>query len=191
MELFSIFIGAFLVQNIILSLFTGMCPFIGVSKKASSALGMGLAVIFVITLSATLIWPLYTFVLVPNNIEFMRTIVFILLIATVVQFVEMFMKKYMKSLYKSLGIYLPLITTNCAVLGAVIFNVNRNLDFGGAVANAFGISAGFALVIYLFSTMRERIDTNTVPRGFKGVPIALVTAAIMAMAFAGFAGLGS
>ena len=191
MDLFSIFLGAFLVQNIILAMFTGMCPFIGVSKKSSSALGMGLAVVFVITLSATLIWPLYNLVLVPNNIAFMRTIAFILLIATVVQFVEMFMKKYMKSLYKSLGIYLPLITTNCAVLGAVIFNANDGHPFVPAVVNAFGISSGFALVIYLFSTMRERIDTNTVPRGFKGVPIALVTAAIMAMAFAGFAGLGS
>ena len=189
MELFSILIGSILVSNVILARFLGICPFIGVSKKPSSALGMGFAVIFVLVLSSALIWPLYEFILLPNDIGFMRTIVFILLIAAVVQFVEMFIKKFIPPLYKSLGIFLPLLTTNCAILGAILFSANQNLDFISSIVNTFGTSVGFTLVIYLFATMRERIDSNNVPRGFRGAPIALITAAIIAMAFSGFAGL--
>jgi len=191
MELFSILIGSILVSNVILAMFLGICPFIGVSKKPSSAIGMGLAVIFVLTLSSILIWPLYEFVLIPRGIGFMRTIVFILLIASLVQFVEMFLKKFIPPLYKSLGIFLPLLTTNCAILGTVIFNANHRLDFVSSLTNSIGVAVGFTLVMYLFATMRERIDTNNVPRGFRGAPIALITAAIIAMAFAGFAGLAS
>ena len=189
MELFSILIGSILVSNVILSMFLGICPFIGVSKKPSSAIGMGFAVIFVLTLSSAVVWPLYEFVLVPHEITFMRTIVFILLIASLVQFVEMFLKKFVPSLYKSLGVFLPLLTTNCAILGTVIFNSNHGLSFIDSIFNSIGVAVGFTLVIYLFSTMRERIDANNVPRGFRGAPIALITAALIAMAFAGFAGL--
>jgi len=190
MELFNIFIGATLVSNIILANFLGICSFVGVSKKSSSALGMGMAVVFVITASSIVTWPIYHFVLTPFELTFMRTIVFILIIATLVQFVEMFMKKNMVSLYKSLGVYLPLITVNCAVLGAALLNIDRNLTFFETVANGLGISVGYALVIYIFSTNRERLELATTPRGFKGVPIALITAAVMAMAFVGFFGLG-
>jgi len=190
MELFNIFIGALLVSNIILANFLGICSFVGVSKKSSSALGMGMAVVFVITAASMATWPVYHFVLTPFDLTFMRTIVFILIIATLVQFVEMFMKKNMVSLYKSLGVYLPLITVNCAVLGAALLNIDRDLTFWGTVANGLGISLGYCLVIYIFSTIRERLDLATTPRGFKGIPIALVTASLMAMAFVGFFGLG-
>ena len=190
MELFNIFIGALLVSNIILANFLGICSFVGVSKKSSSALGMGMAVVFVITASSMLTWPVYHFILSPFELQFMRTIAFILVIATLVQFVEMFMKKNMQKLYKSLGVYLPLITVNCAVLGAALLNIDRQLGFFETVANALGISLGYTLVIYIFSTIRERLELATTPRGFKGVPIALITASIMAMAFVGFFGLG-
>ena len=190
MELFSIFIGATLVANILLAQFLGICSFIGVSKKSESALGMGAAVVFVITTSSTVTWLIFHFILAANNLEFMRTIVFILVIASLVQFVEMVMKKYMVGLYKALGVYLPLITTNCAVLGAALLNIDRALGFVPTIVSGFGISFGYALVIFLFSTIRERLELSNTPAGFKGVPIALVTASIMAMAFFGFAGLG-
>ena len=190
MELFNIFIGSMLISNVILSNFLGICPFIGVSKKSSSAIGMGLAVVFVIILSSAITWAIDVYVLRANGLIYLRTIVFILVIATLVQFLEMFMKKYMVSLYKSLGVYLPLITTNCAVLGAALLNVEQDLNFLGTIANAAGISLGFAVVIFIFSTMRERLDLANVPRGFKGAPIALVMAALMGVAFVSFVGMG-
>ncbi|MCL1936437.1 MAG: RnfABCDGE type electron transport complex subunit A [Defluviitaleaceae bacterium] len=190
MHLFSLFIGATLVTNIILSSFLGLCSFIGVSKKSSAAIGMGGAVLVVITLSSAITWLVFNFILVPFEIEFMRTIVFILLIASLVQFVEMVMKKHMVSLYKALGVYLPLITTNCAVLGAALMNIDRGFDFATTMVNALGISVGFFIVIYLFSTIRERLDLAKTPEGFKGAPIALITASLMAMGFFGFLGLG-
>jgi len=167
MHLFSLFIGSTLVTNIILSSFLGICPFIGVSKKSSSAIGMGSAVVVVITLSSAITWLIFRFILVPFELEFMRTIVFILLIASLVQFVEMVMKKYMVSLYKSLGVYLPLITTNCAVLGAALMNVDRGFDFISTIVNALGVSIGFMIVIYLFSTIRERLDLAKTPEVLK------------------------
>ena len=190
MELLGIFIGATLVANILLAQFLGICSFVGVSKKSSSAIGMGGAVVFVITISSAATWLIYHFVLVPYSLEFMRTIVFILVIASLVQFVEMFMKKYMEGLYKALGVYLPLITTNCAVLGAALINIDRTLGFAQTIVNGFGISVGYALVIFIFSTIRERLELANTRAGFKGVPIALVSASIMAMAFFGFSGLG-
>lgn len=191
MDLFAIFISATLVSNILLAQFLGICPFIGVSKKSSSAIGMGSAVIFVITLSSSITWLIFHFVLVPFNLEFMRTIAFILLIASLVQFVEMVMKKYMVGLYKSLGVYLPLITTNCAVLGSALISVDRGLNFVGTLANSFGISLGFAIVIFIFSTIRERLELATTPKGFQGAPVALIVASIMAMGFFGFLGVGA
>jgi len=189
-EFFAIFIGAVLVQNIVLVSFLGICPLLGVSKKTNAALAMGLAVAFVTITSSAITWGIYYGVLVPFELEFMRTIVFILLIATLVQFVEMVMKKHMTTLYKTLGVYLPLITTNCAVLGASLLNISRGLGFGAAMVNSLGISVGFLLVIYIFATLRERLLAADVPIGFKGVPIALITVALMSMAFIGFVGIG-
>lgn len=189
MEYLGLFIGATLITNIILSSFLGLCSFIGISNKSSSAIGMGGAVIFVIVVSSSLTWLIFEYILVPFGIEFMRTIVFILLIASIVQFVEMIMKKYMVSLYKTLGVYLPLIATNCAVLGAAIMGIDRGHNFIGNVVNAAGTSVGFAIVIFIFSTIRERLVHSTTPRGFKGAPVALVTASIMALAFFGFLGM--
>lgn len=189
MELFALFIGSTLVANIILSQFLGICSFIGVSKKSSSAIGMGGAVIFVIVLSTIVTWVIDTFILLPNNLVFMRTLTFILVIASLVQFVEMVMKKYMPPLYKSLGVFLPLITTNCAVLAVALLSVERNMDFVTSVVYAFSISLGYAIVIYLFSTIRVRLDLATTPEGFKGAPIALITATMMALGFFGFLGL--
>ena len=191
MELFGLLIGSMLVSNVILANFLGICPFIGVSKKSSAAIGMGAAVIFVILLSSTATWAIYHYILVPFDLQFMRTIVFIMFIAAVVQFLEMYMKKFMVGLYKSLGVFLPLITTNCAVLGAALINIDSDFGFVQMLVNATGTSVGFALVIYLFSTLRERLDNANVPRGFKGAPIALIVAALMGVAFIGFGGIGS
>lgn len=188
-SLFGIFIGAVLVQNIILSKFLGICPFLGVSKKSSSAIGMGFAVTFVTMVASIVTWFLYYYVLVPYNITYMRTISFILVIASLVQFVEMVIKKFSPALYKALGVFLPLITTNCAVLGAALLNIDRELSLLETVVNALGISVGFTLVIFVFSTLRERLELANVPKGFRGNPIALITAALMAMSFLGFAGL--
>ena len=176
-------INAMLVQNTILSKFLGICPFLGVSKKPSSSVGMGFAVLFVITLSTIICWPIYQYILVPAGIPFMDTIVFILVIASLVQICGLFIKKFSPGLYKSLGIYLPLITTNCAVLGTV--QLNNALSFGMSVANALGTSLGFLLVIFVFSCIRTRLDSSNVPNAFKGLPIALITASIMALGFVG------
>ena len=189
MEVLSWILSAILIQNVILSRFLGTCPFLGVSKTKDSALGMGLAVTFVITISACVSWLLYNYVLVPFELTYMKTIVFILVIASLVQIIEMFIKKFSPSLYRSLGIYLPLITTNCAVLGVAQGNTDQALSFGASMANAIGTGLGFALVIFIFSTIRYRLDASDTPKAFKGIPIALVTAAIMAMAFLGLSGM--
>ena len=182
-EIISLAIGAILVNNVLLSQFLGICSFVGVSKKRSSALGMGLAVLFVLVLSSVVTWALY-------NLVFLSTIVFILVIATLVQFVEMVIKKYIPSLYKVLGIYLPLITTNCAILGvANAVNVQQNYDLLTTLVYSVSIGLGYILVMYIFSGIRERIEIAPIPKPFKGVAIALIIAGFMAMAMAGFAGI--
>lgn len=182
-------INAMIINNVTLSRFYGICPFLGVSKKSSSALGMGVAVVAVIFVAALVCWPIYNFILVPAGIPFMDTITYILVIASLVQLIEMIIKKYSPALYKSLGVYLPLITTNCAVLGVAQGNTDQALSFGDSMANALGTGLGFAVVIFIFSTIRYRLDSSNTPKAFKGIPIALITAALMAMAFLGLSGL--
>ena len=184
-------ISSMLIDNVVLSRFYGICPFLGVSRKVKSSLGMGLAVVFVIVLATLICWPLYNYVLVPAKIPFMDTVAYILVIASLVQLVGLFIKKYSPSLYKSLGIYIPLITTNCAVLGVVQGNTDQGLNFLNSLANGIGTSVGFLLIIVVFSCIRVRLETNNVPKAFKGLPIALIVAAIMAIAFIGLQGLFS
>lgn len=189
-EIISLAIGAILVNNVLLSQFLGICSFVGVSKKRSSALGMGIAVLFVLILSSLVTWLLYNYVLIPFKVTFLSTIVFILVIATLVQFVEMVIKKYIPGLYKVLGIYLPLITTNCAILGVANFvNVGQSYDLVQTLVYAISIGLGYILVMYIFSGIRERIEIAPIPKPFKGVAIALIIAGFMAMAFAGFGGI--
>ena len=183
--------SSMLVDNVVLSRFYGICPFLGVSRKVKSSLGMGIAVVFVIVLATLICWPLYNFVLAPAKIKFMDTVAYILVIASLVQLVGLFIKKYSPSLYKSLGIYLPLITTNCAVLGVVQANTDQGLTFLSSLANGIGTSAGFLIIIVTFSCIRVRLDSNNVPKAFKGLPIALIVAAIMAIALMGLQGLFS
>ena len=180
-------INGMLVDNVILSRFYGICPFLGVSKKSNSALGMGLAVTFVICLATLITWPLYHFVLVKAKIPYMDTITFILVIASLVQFLEMFIKKYSPSLYKQLGVYLPLITTNCAVLG--IATIVSNYTFIKSLIVSFASGLGFLFIIYIFSTIREKLDNDYIPKNFKGIPIAFITASIMAMIIFRFSGV--
>ena len=184
-------ISSMLIDNVVLSRFYGICPFLGVSRKVKSSLGMGIAVVFVIVLATVICWPLYKFVLVPAGIPFMDTVAYILIIASLVQLVGLFIKKFSPSLYKSLGIYLPLITTNCAVLGVVQGNTDQGLTFLNSLANGVGTSVGFLLIIVVFSCIRARLETANVPKAFKGLPIALIVAAIMAIAFMGLQGLFS
>ena len=184
-------ISSMLIDNVVLSRFYGICPFLGVSKKVKSALGMGLAVVFVILFATIICWPLYKYVLEPARVEFLDTVTYILVIASLVQLVGLFIKKYSPSLYKSLGIYLPLITTNCAVLGVAQSNTDQGLSFLNALANGIGTSIGFLLIIVVFSAIRVRLETANTPKAFKGLPIALITAAIMALAFMGLQGLFS
>ena len=189
-EIISLAIGAILVNNVLLSQFLGICSFVGVSKKKSSALGMGVAVLFVLILSSLVTWLLYNYVLVPFKVTFLSTIVFILVIATLVQFVEMVIKKYLPGLYKVLGIYLPLITTNCAILGVANFvNVGQNYDLVQTLVYAISIGLGYILVMFIFSGIREKIEIAPIPKPFKGVAIAFIIAGFMAMAFAGFSGI--
>ncbi len=180
--------NAMLINNAVLSKTIGLCPFLGVSKKTSAALGMGVAVIAVIVVASLVCWPIYE-LLKLAGITFMDTITYILVIASLVQLIEMIIKKFSPSLYKSLGVYLPLITTNCAVLGVVQGNTDSKLSFADSMASALGTAMGFALVIFVFSTIRYRLDSANVPKAFKGIPIALATAALMAMAFLGLTGL--
>ena len=197
MELIAIAFGAIFVNNVVLQQFYGLCPFLGVSTKKSSALSMGMAVTFVITLSSIIAFLIYDLVLVPNEITYLSTIVFILVIASFVQLVEMFIKRFSSSLYSALGVYLPLITTNCAVLGVAIdttVNSQKVLNsatpaFGEVTIYALGISLGYALVIFLFSAIREEMDAYPIKKNWQGIPIALITAFIMAMIFVGFGGI--
>lgn len=188
-ELVIIALGSALVNNVVLSQFLGLCPFLGVSKKTNTAAGMGTAVIFVITLASFVAAVIYKFVLDPLGLDYLKTIVFILVIAALVQFVEMFLKKFMPSLYEALGVYLPLITTNCAVLGVALNNVQDSYGILESVVNGFATAAGFTIAIVILSGIREKIEYNDIPAPFKGMPIVLVTAGLMAIAFCGFAGL--
>ncbi len=188
-NLITIAFSAFIVQNIILTQFLGICPFLGVSKKRSSALGMGFAVLFVMLISSMVTYVLYYYVLESLQIEYMRTIVFILVIASLVQMVETFIKKISPALYKALGIYLPLITTNCAVLGVAILNISKEYNFVQMIVYTTFIGLGFMFVMYIFSMMREKLDFAPVPKAFKGAPIALIIAAILAMIFSRFGGI--
>ena len=180
---------AILVENFVLVQFYGICPFLGVSKKTNTAFGMGMAVTFVMVLAAALTYLVYHFILVPLNVEYLQTLSFILLIAALVQFVEMFVAKTVPALYNSLGIYLPLITTNCAVLGVTLLNIERGYNFVGSVWYAFTAALGFTLAICLFAGVRERLETADIPKHLQGFPIALITAGLIAMAFLGFQGL--
>ena len=190
-ELLIIGISAAIVNNVVLSQFLGLCPFFGVSKKIETAAGMGGAVIFVITLSSFVTSLIYKYILAnPHvNMQFLQTIVFILVIAALVQFVEMFLKKSMPALYQSLGVYLPLITTNCAVLGVALTNVQKAYNFIQSVVNGIGISVGFLIAIVLLAGIREKIEHNDVPHAFQGSPIVLITASLMSIALFGFSGM--
>ena len=188
-ELLLIAIGSALVNNVVLSQFLGLCPFLGVSKKTETAAGMGAAVIFVIVIATACTSLIYDFVLVKLGIEYLQTIVFILVIAALVQFVEMFLKKNMVSLYDALGVYLPLITTNCAVLGVALTNVQKSYNFIESVVNGIGISVGFTIAIVLMAGIREKIEYNNIPVAFKGSAIVLVISGLMAIAFFGFSGV--
>lgn len=193
-ELLLIAIGSALVNNVVLSQFLGLCPFLGVSKKVETAGGMGAAVIFVITIASAVTSLIYNFILSPEgllglDLTYLQTIVFILVIAALVQFVEMFLKKAMPPLYEALGVYLPLITTNCAVLGVALTNVTKEYGFVESVVNGVGTSVGFTIAIVLLAGVRERIEGNDVPHSFQGSPIVLITAGLMAIAFFGFSGL--
>lgn len=188
-NLLIILISSSLVSNVVLSQFLGLCPFLGVSKKTNTAAGMGAALIFVITLSSAIAGVIYKFLLVPFHLEYLQTIVFILVIAALVQFVEMFLKKYMKSLYKALGVYLPLITTNCAVLGVAITNVQKEYGILASTVNGFATAFGFLIAIVILAGLREKMAYNDVPESFQGMPHVLLTAGLMAIAFCGFSGL--
>lgn len=188
-DLLVILISSSLVSNVVLSQFLGLCPFLGVSKKIDTAAGMGGAVIFVITLSSAVTGCIYHYLLVPLNMEYMQTIVFILVIAALVQFVEMFLKKYVESLYKALGVYLPLITTNCAVLGVALTNVQKEYGIIAGTVNGFATALGFTIAIIILAGIREKTQYNDFPESVKGMPMVLITAGLMAIAFCGFAGL--
>ena len=189
-EILSLAVASILVNNYILVQFLGCCSFFGVSKKTDTAIGMGMAVVFVMALASAVSWAVQYFILEPLNLQYMQTIAFILVIATLVQFVEMFMKKSMPALYSALGIFLPLITTNCAVLGAAISNIDNSYSFIGSMVYGVGSGLGYTLAIVLFSSIRERLDaTSKCPKCFEGFPIALVSAALLAMSFMGFSGL--
>ena len=188
-ELLLIAIGSALVNNVVLSQFLGLCPFLGVSNKVETSAGMGAAVIFVITIASAVTSLVYTGILVNLHLEYLQTIVFILVIAALVQFVEMFLKKSMPSLYEALGVYLPLITTNCAVLGVALTNVTKSYNFVQSVVNGIGISVGFTIAIVMLAGVREKIEHNDVPYSFQGSPIVLITSGLMAIAFFGFSGL--
>ena len=188
-ELFMIGVGAALINNVVLSQFLGICAFLGVSRKTGTAAGMGAAVIFVITLSSLITGILYRCVLVPLHVEYLQTIVFILIIAALVQFVEMALKKYSHALYEALGVYLPLITTNCAVLGVALINVQKNYNILEGVVYGLATAIGVFIAIVLMAGIREKIEDNDIPESFKGTPIVLLTACLMAIAFFGFSGL--
>ena len=185
--LFSVSLGAILVNNFIFAQFLGICPFMGVSKKVDTALGMGVAVIFVMGVASAVCWPINNYILIPNKLVFMQTVTYILVIASLVQFVEMFLQKAVPTLYQALGVYLPLITTNCAVLGVVLQNTQNSYDFITSVVYGITGGIGFLIAIVLFASVRERLDvTMECPKAFEGFPIALITAGLLALAFMGF-----
>ncbi|MCT4543884.1 MAG: electron transport complex subunit RsxA [Vallitalea sp.] len=189
MELLLLFIGAILVNNVVLTRFLGICPFLGVSKKVETSFGMGLAVTFVMTLASIISYLVYKYILVRFNITYLYTIAFILVIASLVQLVEMIIQKSSPSLYQALGVYLPLITTNCAVLGVAVINMQKKYTLVQSIINGFGTAVGFTLAIVILAGIRERIEYNDIPKPFKGYPIVLITAGLMAIAFLGFSGL--
>ena len=188
-ELLVILVGSSLVSNVVLSQFLGLCPFLGVSKKTNPAAGMGVAVIFVITLASAVAGLMYRFILQPLHIEYLQTICFILVIAALVQFVEMFLRKAMPALYEALGVYLPLITTNCAVLGVALTNVQKEYGILTGIVNGFATAVGFTVAIVILAGLREKMEHNDIPESFKGMPAVLLTAGLMAIAFCGFSGL--
>lgn len=187
-EFLIIMVSVVLVNNYVLAQFLGICPFLGVSKKLDSAVGMSLAVIFVMALASAVTWPVNKYILVPNY-EYLQTIVFILIIAALVQLVEIILKKYVPPLHRSLGVYLPLITTNCAVLGVALLNIENDYSFAEAVINGAGAGVGFLLAMVLFAGVRQRMESARVPKSFEGIPITLVAASILAVAFMGFSGV--
>ena len=187
--LLAISLGAILTNNFIFSQFLGICPFMGVSKKVDTALGMGMAVIFVMGVASAVCWPINKYLLVANGLDFMQTVTYILVIASLVQFVEMFLQKAMPSLYQALGVYLPLITTNCAVLGVVLQNTQNNYSFIESLVYGITGGIGFLIAIVLFASVRERLEFSECPKSFEGFPIALVTAGLIALSFMGFSGL--
>ena len=188
-SLFAILIGGLLVNNFVLSQFLGICPFLGVSKKLNSAVGMSLAVIFVMVMATAATWPIYTYCLEPNGLSYLQTIVFILIIAALVQLVEIALRRFVPPLYNSLGIYLPLITTNCAVLGVTILSIDSGYDFVQSLVNAVGAGLGFLLAMVMFAGVRERLESADIPHGLKGLPSTLVAASLVSLSFLGFQGL--
>ena len=188
-ELFSILLTAILTQNFVLAKFLGICPFLGVSKKLNTAVGMSAAVIFVMALSTAVTYPINKFLLVKNDLEYLQTIVFILVIAALVQLVEIILKKYMPPLYNALGIYLPLITTNCAVLGVVILNVDEGYNFAQSMFSSVGAGLGFMLAMVMFAGVRERLESCDIPKFMQGLPITLVAASLVSVSFLGFTGI--
>ena len=188
-ELILILIGSALVNNVVLSQFLGLCPFLGVSKKTKTAASMGAAVIFVIMIASAVTYAVHYMVLVPLGMEYMQTIVFILVIAALVQMIEMMLKKVSPAIYSALGVYLPLITTNCAVLGVAISNIQNGSTFAESMMNSLGTSVGFLIAIVIMAGIRERLEGNDIPKAFQGMPIVLITAGLMAIAFCGFAGI--
>ncbi len=195
MELFKnmmfILLTSSIVENVVLAKFLGCCPFLGVSKKLDSAVGMSSAVIFVMLMATAVTWPIYTYMLEPNSLGYLQTIVFILVIAALVQLVEFMMKKYMKPLYRALGVYLPLITTNCAVLGVTLLNLENHYNFGESMVNALGTGLGFMIAMVLFAGVRGKMESNEVPKSFQGIPITLIAASIVSMSFMGFANVAN
>lgn len=189
MKLASIFFGMILVNNYVLVKFLGICPFLGVSKKLDSAVGMSAAVVFVMLLATSVTWPLYTYILVPNGMEYLQTITFILVIAVLVQLLETLMKKFMPPLYKALGIYLPLITTNCTILGVTILNLDNGYNYAESLVCAVGAGLGFMLAMVLFSGVRKRIEDAKPPKVMEGLPITLVAASIVSCSFMSFGGI--
>jgi electron transport complex protein RnfA len=185
----AILLSSIFIDNFILSKFLGICSFLGVSNKTSSALGMSGSVVFVMTLSSAVVWPIYNYILLPNDMGYLKIVTFILVIAVLVQCVEIVLKRFLPFLYSALGVYLPLITTNCAVLGAVLLNVDKNYNFVESVANAFGAGIGYAIAILMFSGIREKMENSNIPKAFKGMPAALIAASIVSLSFAGFSGI--
>ena len=188
-NLIVILMSSVLVNNYVLSRFLGICPFLGVSKKLDQATGMGISVTFVMLMATAVTWPIQIYILDPNGLGYMQTIVFILVIAALVQFTEIFLKKYIPALHKSLGVYLPLITTNCAVLGVTINNINDGFNFVESIVSSLGCGLGFLLAMVLFSGIRSRIDESNIPKALRGLPATLIAASFLSLAFFGFAGI--